>query len=87
MAGEHRLALGARDERGDLRREEPRELAALALDRLEQPGVRDPDRGLLSEADRERGLGVAERANLVAGQGKDAAIVPSCSIGTPTRDR
>ena len=73
MAGQHRLAVGARHELRDLRREEPRELAPLALDRLEQPGVRDPDRGLLGEAGRERRLAVGERADLVAGQGEDAA--------------
>ena len=73
VAGQHRLAVGARHELRDLGREEPGELAPLALDRLEQPGVRDPDRGLLGEAGRERRLAVGERADLVAGQGEDAA--------------
>ena len=39
MAGEQLLALGRRHQRGDLRRQEPRQLLALALDRREQPGV------------------------------------------------
>ena len=40
VAGEELLALGARDQRRDLRREEAAELLLLALDRLEQLGLR-----------------------------------------------
>ena len=76
VAGEERLALGARDQLRDLRREEPCQLAALALDRLEEPRIGDPDRRLLGEADGERPLAIAERPDLVAGQGQDAANRP-----------
>ena len=75
------------DELGDLWREEPGELAALALDRLEQLGVGDADRGLLGEAGRERPLGVLERADLVAGQREHAADRPSDWNGTPSSVR
>jgi hypothetical protein len=53
VARQELLAIAAGDERGDLRRQEPRELRPLALDGLEQSGVPDTDRGLVRERRRE----------------------------------
>jgi hypothetical protein len=49
VAGEDPLAVVARNECGDLGRDEAGELPALALDRFEEPCVRDRDRGLVGE--------------------------------------
>ena len=49
VACQEGLAFRARHERRDLWRQEPGELAALALDGLQQPGVRDTDGGLLEK--------------------------------------
>ena len=54
VARQERLALGARHERRDLWRQEPGELTSLALDRLQQSGVRDADGRLFRKAGRER---------------------------------
>ena len=69
---EHLGALLARDERRDLRREEPRELLPLALDGLEEIEVRDGDRRLVRERAHELDLVVGERLHLGVGERDDA---------------
>jgi hypothetical protein len=49
VPGQQLLALCARDQLRDLRRDEAGELGPLALDRVEQARVRDRDRGLIGE--------------------------------------
>jgi hypothetical protein len=84
MAREDLLAVIARDERGDLGRDEARELGALTLDRFEEPCVRDRDRGLVSERLGERDVLVAEWALLLAVEDDDADEVASTITGTPS---
>jgi hypothetical protein len=83
---EKRLALRALHELGDLRRQEPGQLASLALDRQKQPGVRGADRGLLRETGREGPLSVVERTDLVARQRDHAADRPAL-LHRNTEDR
>ena len=88
MAGQHRLALGARHELGDLGREEAGQLATLAFDRLEQAGIGDPDGRLLGKPGRQRALRFVERTDLVARQGEDAGdLAPSAASGSPSSVR
>ena len=72
MAGQELLTFGTRDQRRDLGRHEPGELALLALDRLDQPGVLDGDGNLLREGRDQALLGQRERPNLIAGHVDDA---------------
>ena len=73
VARQECLALRARHELRDLRREEPGKLPALAVDGLEQPRIGDANRSLLGESGRERLLGVGERPDIGTREGKDAA--------------
>ena len=60
------LAVVAREQLGDLRRDEARELGALSLDPLEQPRVRDRYRRLVGEGLHELDVLVEKRLGLDA---------------------
>ncbi len=88
MTGQELLALGTRHERGDLGRDEPRELASLTVDRLEEPGVLDGDRDLLGERRDECDLRLGEWHDLAPTESEhaDDADITGGS-GTPSMVR
>jgi hypothetical protein len=72
VAGQDLLGILARDQRGDLRGNEARELRPLPLDHFQETCVYDRDRGLVGERLGERDVLVAERALLAAVEDDDA---------------
>ena len=72
MAGQELLAVPAGDELCHLRRDEPGELRALPLDRLDQARIRNGDRRLVGEGLDQRDVLVAERLRFAADENDDA---------------
>ena len=72
VSGEKLLSLLARDELGNAGREEASQLRALALDRLQEPGVRDRNRSLVRERLRESHVLVGEGRNREADDHDDS---------------
>jgi hypothetical protein len=72
MSRKQLLATFARDQFGDLRRDEAREFRALALDSVDQARVCDRDRGLVGERPHELDVFVRERLRHGAGDAKRA---------------
>ena len=69
MAGQHLLALRAREERRDLGRYEPGQLCLLAFDGGQQSGDLDRDRDLTAVRRDEGDLIVVERSDLARDRG------------------
>ena len=72
VPGQELLAVVAGDELGHLRRDEPGQLRALPLDRIDQARVRDRDRRLVGEGLDERDVVVGERLRFTADEDDDA---------------